>query len=176
MFQKTREIKEGKGIMMDSLGVIYHQTDNGLIVEGLDEYSALKARSGWYVDSYTVRPGVTEIAANAFSSAHFKNISLPNGLQSIYDYSFAYNSLEEIVIPDSVSYIGAAAFLFCTSLRRVTLPDNIDFSKELEPNPFAYNVFLAESILSLEYIKIPKEKRNMLEEKLPHLKHLFIDK
>ncbi len=96
------------------------------------------------------------------------------------------NKLQSITIPDSVSYISKYAFAYTNSLRVVYLPDQIDFK-----SPEAYkshNTFrlvvamgwdfelLQHSINSLERIYIPAAKRNMLEEHLPHLKHLFVDK
>ncbi len=180
MFVKTRRVKEGDGISIDPLGVIYRQTDKGLILEGLDEYSALLPRSGWFVEDYHVAIGVVEIGSLAFSYAQFKKVSLPDGLINIMADAFCdCKSLEEIVVPDSVSFIAPSAFLGCKSLRKITLPDNIGFVNPYEESPMTDGLpdwFLESSLDSLESIMIPSGKRAMLEEQLPHLKHLFVDK
>ena len=183
MFVKTRKVKEGDGISIDPLGVIYRQTDKGLILEGLDEYSALLPRSGWYVEDYHVAIDVVEIGPWAFSSAQFKKISLPDGLQVIRNGAFNNcQFLEEIVIPDSVTYVDSDAFYQCKSIKKVTLPNSMGLeSPYMDHNPFfsneeLYKEFLDTSLDSLECIYIPKDKREMLSTLLPHLTHLFVDK
>ena len=184
MFQKQRTILYlGGGRNVDSLGVIFLQTTKGLTVDGMDEYSALKSVSGWYVDEYYVPAGVIEIGQYAFKNAQFKHCYLPDGLQIIRNGAFnECESLEEIVIPDSVTYVDSNAFYQCKSLKRVTLPNSMGLdSPYMDHNPFftneeLYKEFLDTSLNSLECIYIPKEKREMLSKLLPHLKHLFVDK
>lgn len=98
------------------------------------------------------------------------------------------NQLEEIVIPNSVSYISDYAFSFCTNLRKVTIPDNIGFEKPADYSPSSEREILPLASLglqfkllehalgSLERVMIPADKRELLEEHWPHLKHLFVDK
>ena len=162
MFQKQRTILYlGEGRSIDSLGVIFLQTINGLTVNSLDEYSALKSVTGWYVEDYHVPAGVVEIGQYAFNNCQF---------------------LEEIVIPDSVTYVDSDAFYQCKSLKRVTLPNSMGLeSPYMDHNPFfsneeLYKEFLDTSLDSLECIYIPKDKREMLSTLLPHLTHLFVDK
>lgn len=184
MFQKQRVVLYlGEGRSMDSLGVIFLQTTKGLAVNGLDEYSALKSVSGWYVEDYHVPDGVIEIDPFAFNNAQFKRCFLPDGLQVIRNGAFNNcQFLEEIVIPDSVTYVDSDAFYHCKSLKKVTLPECMGLeSPYLDHNPFytneeLYKNFLDTSLNSLECIYIPKEKREMLSNLLPHLKHLFVDK
>ena len=180
MLVKTRKLKESDGITIDQLGVIYRQTDKGLVLEGLDEYSALLPRTGWYVEECHVPTGVVEIGPWAFSDAQFKKVALPDGLINIMAYAFNdCKSLEEIVIPDSVNFVSPGAFVRCKSLRKIILSDNISFINPYEESPMVDGTpdwFLESSIDSLECIMIPSDKRAMLEEQLPHLKHLFVDK
>ena len=184
MFQKQRTILYlGEGRSIDSLGVIFLQTINGLTVNSLDEYSALKSVSGWYVEEYNVPAGIIEIGQYAFENAQFKHCNLPDGLQVIRNGAFLEcESLEEIVIPDSVTYIDPDAFYQCKSLKRVTLPNSMGLeSPYMDHNPFfsneeLYKEFLDTSLDSLECIYIPKDKREMLSTLLPHLTHLFVDK
>lgn len=96
------------------------------------------------------------------------------------------NKLHQIVIPDSVRYISDYAFSFCKGLRMVVLPDNIGFDKPADYTPGGTSdlmemmglgfKLLQHSIESLECVKIPEAKSTLLEEKLPHLKHLFVNK
>ena len=124
MFQKRRTVLYlGEGRSIDSLGVIFLQTINGLTVNSLDEYSALKSVSGWYVEDYHVPTGVIEIEQYAFKNAQFKRCFLPNGLLVISKYAFSdCESLEEITIPDSVTYIDSEAFSRCKSLNKIYIP------------------------------------------------------
>ena len=180
MLAKTRKLKEGDGITVDSLGVVYCQTDKGLVLEGLDEYSALLPRSGWYVEEYQVQAGVIEIGELAFCNSQFKKIYLPDSLVNIMADAFRdCNSLEEIIVPDSVSFIAPSAFIRCKSLHKITLPNNMGFVNPYGESPMSDGLpdwFLESSLDSLESIMIPSDKRAMLEEQLPHLKHLFVDK
>ena len=180
MLVKTRTLKEGDGITIDPLGVIYRQTDKGLVLEGLDEYSALLPRSGWYVEEYHVAMDVVEIEPWAFSHSQFKKVILPDGLIHILAYAFNdCKSLEEIVLPDTVNFVSPSAFVGCKSLRKIILTDSISFINPYEESPMVDGTpdwFLESSVDSLESIEIPGDKRAMLEEQLPHLKHLFVDK
>ena len=77
---------------------------------------------------------------------HETTIIIPNGTKSIPDEYFIDNDkLEEIIIPDSVEYIGRGAFKGCKSLKKVQLPNSL---KVLEQ--FAFS-----ECDSLEEINIP---------------------
>lgn len=52
-------------------------------------------------------------------------VQIPEGTKSIAEHAFANNkSLEEVIIPNTVTEIKAFAFANCISLKRVTLPNN----------------------------------------------------
>lgn len=56
-----------------------------------------------------------------------KSIVIPDGVKSISDEMFMdYDNLEEVFIPDSVTYIGKAAFKGCKNLKRVRLSNNLN--------------------------------------------------
>ena len=55
-----------------------------------------------------------------------KAITLPEGTEDIG--GFSGSGLESIVIPNSVTTIGASAFYNCTNLKSVTLPENENFT------------------------------------------------
>ena len=50
------------------------------------------------------------------------SISLPAGLTRISKYAFNNCKMQEVVIPDNVTFIGDGAFAFCSELQTVTLP------------------------------------------------------
>ena len=113
----------------------------------------------------------------------------PASLRYLPEHAFrCCNQLEEIVIPNSVSYISDYAFSFCTNLRKVTIPDHIGFEKPADYSPSSETEILPLASLGLEFkllehalgslecVKIPADKRELLEEHWPHLKHLFVDK
>ena len=113
----------------------------------------------------------------------------PATLRYLPEHAFhCCNQLEEIVIPDSVSYISDYAFPFCTNLRKVTIPNNIGFEKPADYSPSSEREILPLASLGLQFellehalgsiecIMIPADKRELLEEHWPHLKHLFVNK
>ena len=55
-----------------------------------------------------------------------KALTIPNSVDSIYDYAF-YNcsSLTSVAIPNSVTTIGNFAFSGCSSLTSITIPENV---------------------------------------------------
>lgn len=72
---------------------------------------------GLKASSFNVPEGIVRIGDSAFRCAYdLSSITLPSTLQSIGDYAFANagvnTSLEQIVLPDSVTSIGEAAFIF----------------------------------------------------------------
>ena len=113
----------------------------------------------------------------------------PASLRYFPEHAFrCFNELTEIVIPNSVSYISDYDLYFCTNLRKVTIPDNIGFEKPADYSPSSEREILPLASLglqfkllehalgSLERVMIPADKRGLLEEHWPHLKHLFVDK
>ena len=62
------------------------------------------------------------------------DVNIPNGTVAIGTNAFRETALKEVIIPDSVSVIGASAFSGCDKLENVTLPNNI---KVLSNNLFA---------------------------------------
>ena len=75
-----------------------------------------------------------------------KSIIIPNGVTTIDDETFMdFEELEEIIIPDSVEYIGKGAFKGCKKLKKVKLPSNLHILDD-----FAFS-----ECVSLEEITIP---------------------
>ena len=70
---------------------------------------------------------VAIIAGSAFrNQSNLTSITIPEGVTTIGDWSFAESGLTSIVIPNSVTNLGWAAFTGCSSLRSVVLPNSLD--------------------------------------------------
>ncbi len=71
------------------------------------------------------------ISENVLSRAAFylnsalTNITLPEDLKKIDDFSFARSGLTYLLIPDSVTEIGYAAFYHCDDLSEVAIPSSV---------------------------------------------------
>lgn len=69
------------------------------------------------------------------------------GTMTKLEGTFEYTALEEVVIPDSVKYIGEYAFANCSRLQRVVLPDGL---KEIRENTFCWCKSLREVVFPTE--------------------------
>ncbi|MDE6473096.1 MAG: leucine-rich repeat domain-containing protein, partial [Ureaplasma sp.] len=78
------------------------------------------------LSSVTLYNSVQTIGERAFNlTESLKSINLPDTLKSIPKFTFAGSGLTSIVIPNSVSEIGEAAFLGCNNLESITLPNSL---------------------------------------------------
>lgn len=78
--------------------------------------------------SYTVPDGVKELYYAAFAKCtNLQEIQLPDGLQYIDDWVFAYDTLSSISIPDSVVEICDYAFAYCENITEWTLPAELTY-------------------------------------------------
>lgn len=69
------------------------------------------------------------------------------GTMTKLEGTFEYTALEEVMIPDSVKFIGEYAFSSCTKLRRVVLPDGL---KEIKGYTFCW-------CKSLQEVEFPQD-------------------
>ena len=67
------------------------------------------------------------------SDAKIESFTIPNHILELSEGCFAYSSLKEIVIPDSVTTIGMYAFYECPQLKRVVIPPSV---QNIEGNSF----------------------------------------
>ena len=67
------------------------------------------------------------------SDAKIEYFNIPNHIHELCEGCFAYSSLKEIVIPDSVTTIGMYAFYQCPQLKRVVIPPTVT---SIEGNTF----------------------------------------
>ena len=82
-------------------------------------------------EEYTVKQGTYGIAYGALSrldviyGGHVKKVTVPDGVQALVGSFEGCASLEEVVLPDSLSSIGYGAFDACDSLMSVTIGDGV---------------------------------------------------
>lgn len=127
----TAETAEAKGVCGADLTWYYQ--DNVLVIKGtgeMNDYSSpmYENVAPWRADEDTkiytqinwviIDKGVTSIGNNAFyDCSAISKVTLPNTLEKIgrraFVCNFGSNHLREVIIPDSVTYIGETAFGAC---------------------------------------------------------------
>ena len=114
------------------------------------------------ISSIKIDEGITAINADAFGSTdHLTQITLPNTLLSMGDHLFIHSSIESILIPESVTYVGpdmlwdhgsTDIYVYCPSTLDCSTQDaSVLFrSYEKDENGFYYNVDDDEYYLSAQ--------------------------
>ena len=70
--------------------------------------------------SLTIPDTVTDMGEFLFRDCTgLKSLTLPAGVRFLWGHTFAYSSLEEIILSDSLASIPAYAFKNCKALRRI---------------------------------------------------------
>ena len=96
--------------------------------------------------TYTVPDGTEAIAKNAFYSAKFAEIVLPDSVRSIGDNAFLFcENLTEVRLPEGVEKLGRYAFQYCTRLQKIILPDSL---RQVGTSPYLQCEKLSEIVLS----------------------------
>ena len=92
-----------------------------------DGKKLLKASSSFREKEYVVREGTEVICDGAFSCCEsLQSVIIPNSVKSIGDEAFSWcQSLQRITIPNSVTSIGDYAFSSCESLQSVTILNSV---------------------------------------------------
>ena len=89
------------------------------------DYNALD-KSESKLQSVVIGNGITNIPVNMFKScSNLTNVTLGNNVKTIENEAFAYTSIENIKIPDSVETIGYRAFFCCDFLAYIELGKGI---------------------------------------------------
>lgn len=95
---------------------------------------------------------LTEIWDEAFwACSTLVEITIPDVIESINYYAFAYTSLTKFIIPNSVKSIGESAFRSCP-LHEITIPNSVE---NIDREAFAFSdieeIHLPSSISTLKY-------------------------
>lgn len=102
-----------------------YKLQNGLLMskDGTIVYGVSGALSN---ASITIPSGVTTIGAYAFTNQEgLAHISLPSTLTRVEEYAFAWSGIQELIIPDSVTYLGGHLAQECESLTRVVIGNGV---------------------------------------------------
>ena len=104
-------------------GVLYDLSADGTYAEVIGyEGTATKVK---IADTYNGVP-VTSIYQEAFFGKSITEVMIPDSVTSIGAHAFYYcSSLTSVVIPDSVTSIGDWAFYWCSSLTSVVIGDSV---------------------------------------------------
>lgn len=121
------------------VGVCY-MTDRGKLVDDLLYYTYNtfnnEATIIKYGGTYSSRP--TALTIPEIVQLSNDNVQKSFKVSKIFDEALInYNTLESIVIPKTITYVGPNAFKGCTSLSDITLVDGdktLDFSSSLSPS------------------------------------------
>lgn len=113
------------------------------------------------VRCYTVRPGTRDIDDDAFEDCgQLQQVVLPNTVTRIGAWAFyRCKALETMVVPSSVTTIGDRAFSHCKSLKSLLLVGPVKSIGE----------YVILSCDALERILIPRGTRTAYQAKLPPL-------
>ncbi|MDE7224891.1 MAG: leucine-rich repeat domain-containing protein, partial [Acetatifactor sp.] len=84
---------------------------------------------------YTLINGKVLADRAYYGYQNLNNVSLPEGMEEIGEFSFARSSLQTVAIPEGVSSIGYGAFYHCDQLTEVQLPSTIT---NIAPKAFDY--------------------------------------
>ena len=89
---------------------------------------------------------ITEIGTDAFNESGLVTFNIPPAVDSVPNILSYCDYLEEITIPESVSYIGPSFLKECKSLRKISLPESITHIPD----------YFANGCVKLEEVNIPK--------------------
>ena len=54
-------------------------------------------------------------------------VVIPNGVEKVEEYAAEWGAYSEIVIPDTVTYIGSSAFWYTSTLEHIYIPDSVTY-------------------------------------------------
>lgn len=101
-------------------------TDVRYYVEGIG-YNAFKGCSKLTSVSFNSRNKTRIIGAYAFAESGITEITLPETVEAINDYTFSRcSALTSVEIPSSVTSIGERAFEYCANLSKITLNEGLE--------------------------------------------------
>ena len=112
-----------KRIVVDSNNPTFDSRENcNAVIATANDSLALGCKSS------TILPSIKHIGNYAFNDCvGLENLDLPDGIETLGDYSFANISVDTIVLPSSVKSIGYEAFSQCNNLKYVIFPKNLKY-------------------------------------------------
>ena len=125
--------------------------DEDGILYSRDGHKLLKAKNTTITRCF-VRPGTRIICDKGFKGCQsLRFVSFPNSLTHIGAFAFLFcNSLEGIRLPDSLTSIGDFAFYYCRNIKTISLPQGLN---QIGLNPFVNCTQLREVVsLSSEFM------------------------
>lgn len=126
--EPTQEPAAGAGGLSSAVGGLAEAIGNIVSVGPVEK-----------LPKYTIVDGRI-VADQAFYRGEFpEEVTLPEGIEEIGQFSFARSNLSGIRIPEGVTDIGYGAFYHCDDLSRVVLPDSV---MNVEPRAFEYTAWL----------------------------------
>lgn len=91
------------------------------------------------IPKYTIVDGQIVADQAFYKSTSLGDVSLPEGIVEIGQFSFARSSLTGIIVPEGVTDISYGAFYHCDNLSSVELPDSV---MNVEPRAFDYTAWV----------------------------------
>lgn len=78
------------------------------------------------ITSMTLPPTIDHIGSTAFGNSKLEEINLPSSLKHIYMFAFSgCKNLKSIVLPDGLLTLGDMAFMYDSSLEEINLPSTL---------------------------------------------------
>jgi hypothetical protein len=112
-----------EALYTDKNGVSYNQSPNGELY--VSKFSGKE--SNLKIPSEIKGKTVKSIGRSSLKMSKVKTVVIPDTVESIDDYAFAFSkNLESVIIPDSVKTIGTCAFAGCAKLKNVKLSKNLN--------------------------------------------------
>ena len=107
-----------------------NQYNNGLYIPSNNNpYFMLVSVNDMNVETMKIHPDTKFIAENALSNCRqLKSIKIPNSVEYIGAMAFYYcSNLEEVILSSNLKSIEHSAFSFCTSLKIITIPASVEY-------------------------------------------------
>lgn len=110
------------------LSIYFGIDENYVIPENITIIDGASFCYNQYPTNITITHNVTSISAYAFSRCNLKQIIISDSVEYIGDSAFqGCTSLDQVLIPDSVTFIGDSAFQGCTSLEQIIISRKINY-------------------------------------------------
>ena len=137
-----------KTIIVNGNAVLFLNRDTANVHQGMIERAddmdnengtiVYDPQKGGYLPKYTIVND--KVATQAFyADTDMKEYTIPSGVTSLGDFSYARSSLTDVEIPDGVTDIGYGAFYHCNQLANVKIPQSV---KNIQAYAFDYTPFI----------------------------------